>query len=181
MKKYLIVIVAFGLLLAAALPCGATPLVLNTWVVLDEYGPGGTSMLGNFYDGNSPWTWTGTGTLKVTDLFVVGDGFSGFDKGVQIFANPVPWPITYVTLGVGAYQSPPYTSNPDVAYANPDFAHATVALGPGFHSFTFQETSIPPGFNDGTIAFEVVPVPPSMLLLGSGLLGLLGLRRFRKG
>jgi len=108
---------------------------------------------------------------------VIGDGYTGWDNGVQIFANPVPFMDWKADGFLDAFSH--WTNNPDAAYADPLFAHATVALAPGAHSFTFQETSIPTGFNDGTIAFEVVPAPPGLLLLGSGLIGL-GLARLRK-
>jgi len=44
----------------------------------------------------------------------------------------------------------------------------------------FDVTIDPFRFIDG-LEFQGVPVPPSVLLLGSGLIGLVGWRRFRKG
>jgi hypothetical protein len=46
-------------------------------------------------------------------------------------------------------------------------------------SLPFNPTSI--ATYDTAVSFVIVPLPPTVLLLGSGLLGLVGWRRFRKG
>jgi hypothetical protein len=58
-------------------------------------------------------------------------------------------------------------------------------LGPGDMTYAFEwDVTLTPGFSS-IISVDkhvnAIPVPPSLLLLGSGLVGLLGMRRFRKG
>jgi hypothetical protein len=188
MKRFLTLGLALVLILGAAQQSAHadTALVSGSWVVLDQYGPDGGSMLNNYFTGG-PWTWSGTGTLYVTDLFVIGDGYTIYDNGVAIDTMPVPVP-DYSSLGYSdPYGSGNYTTDASTAYLDGRWATATIDLGAGDHSFTFLETSIPTGFTDGTIAFGVdipgVPAPPSLLLLGSGLIGLAGARlrgRWRK-
>jgi len=66
-----------------------------------------------------------------------------------------------------------------------DLSNATSPLGPGDVTYAFQwDQQILPGgtflvSKDKAIS-SAVPLPPSVLLLGSALLGLVGLRKYRK-
>jgi hypothetical protein len=185
MKKNLILLMALVLLVGTALPSSADnfPLVANTWVVLDEnmtapafFTGGGT--------GTGHWTWTGPGALKVTDLFVATDRFNLYDNDVLVatFAGGTDWDV----LGAATPTTdPPYTTDPDVAWTRDAFAKGTYVFGVGSHAFSFEDIHIPPldtggPYPDGTIAFQAVPLPSTLILLGPGLLGLLGWRRFRQ-
>ena len=127
---------------------------------------GGT---GSFASGgggpNPPWTFSGAATFRITDAFLRGDQFSVFDNGVLIGTTPA------VPVGGGS------TTDPDVAFADPLYSHASFQLGGGNHSITIQAFNSPFGGGGAffrVLAPETVPEPFSMVVFG-GLLAAGGL------
>jgi hypothetical protein len=138
---------------------------------------------GSFFTGSWEVDCITTSHCKflITDLFVISDQFEVYDFGVLIATTPaVPdWDdLGFPNPGVGG-PFPPWTSDPDVAWAAPEYSKATIILAPGLHSITIRDIHIPPTtpggnpFPDGTVAFRaVVPEPGTLALLGIALAGL---------
>jgi hypothetical protein len=130
------------------------------------------------YAPDNPWTFTlASGSrVTITDAFAAGDIFTLYDFGV-------PQGSTTFVLAGGPVTG---ISDPVVALGNLDLSHGFFSLGPGAHSLEIQvvqnATSSPSG---GAAYFRVdectpVPIPPSVLLFGTSLLGLAGLRLRRR-
>jgi hypothetical protein len=124
------------------------------------------------------WTFdTGAFGSRVTvvDAFIEGDIFTLYDFGV-------PMGSTTFVANTGNASG---TSDPVVALTDFDLSRGFFSLGPGAHSLTIEVVQNALGVPGGGAAFfrvdlcPPVPVPPTAILLGSGLLGLVGLR-FRK-
>jgi hypothetical protein len=131
--------------------------------------------------GIPPWTYdAATATsVKITDSYTAGDMFSLYDFNVFVGTTS-----TVPTTALG-------TTNPtpDVDYLDPLLSHGLFILPAGNHSLTIQTYQVYAGAENfpppvGVAFFRVdanaAPLPPSAWLLGSGLLGLVGWRRFRK-
>ena len=173
MKKLITFCAILGLLLATnavadpqdeITPEHHSPMPLDgTWITIDE-GMSGTP---GFFTGN--WTWNSPEAVRldITDWAVVSDAFEVYDFGSLVGSTPIL--PDYVTLGIGAFDSPPWTNDPDVAWAEPLFSKASFWFAPGPHDITIKSIYIPTGFSDSTVAFRAVPVPGAVLL---GLLGL---------
>lgn len=177
-----------GLALAVlALPslARAVPMPLDgTWITLDEFMDEGDYFTGIDDGVPGPWEWNSPVAVifDITDYAVVTDVFNVWDNGVLRLTTPsLP---NWDALGGGPFDDPPFTLDPDVAWATPEFSKGSIVFEPGFHSITIQDIGIPPlddgDFPDGTVAFRAsaVPEPTGLLLLGSGLTGL-ALRRRR--
>jgi hypothetical protein len=131
--------------IAAAMPLD------GTWIILDEY-----MSEGDYFTGN--WDWTSTVVVKftITDLYVVTDEFEVYDGGSLVLTTPsLP---DYSELGIGAYDEPPWTDDPDVALTTKEFSKGVVYFAPGSHSIEIRDIDIPSGFQDGTVAFKAEEV-----------------------
>lgn len=163
-------------------PAGAAyprvPLPVDgTWIVLDELMTEGT-----FYAPLFVYTAATPVQLDVTDLFVVSDRNEVHLDGFLFGVTPAmpDWPA--LVPPVGPFDAP-YTSDPAVAWLQPEFSKQSFALPAGTHLLTFRNIHIPldasgAPFADGTVAFRLVPEPATAALL---LLGGLVAARARAG
>jgi hypothetical protein len=128
--------------------------------------------------GIPPWTYDATTptSVKITDSYNTGDMFSLYDLGVFVgTTSSVP------TTPIG-------TTNPtpDGDYLDSRLSHGLFTLAAGHHELTIQTYQVYAGAENfsspvGVAFFQVTaPLPPSAWLLGSGMLGLIGFRRFKK-
>ena len=170
-----------------AVPVTATPLALGgPWTVLDQ-----TMSTGDFFkapDATNIWTLTCATScyFYITDLYVVTDQFEVYDGGVLIATSPA-MPDWFGIGAPGPFVSPPFTDNPDVAWASGDFSALKIALAAGTHDLSIRDIHIPltavggGPFSDGTVAFRAeIPEPASLALLGVALLAAFGFVRRTK-
>jgi hypothetical protein len=189
-KRWCVVLLlSVGVLAVASGRANADPISLNgSWTVLDQVMP-----VPNFFSGgplwssppsSSPWEWNSTRFVRLdaTDLQVVGDRFEIYDTGTLVFTAPLL--PDWSAYGSDPFDSPPYTTNPDVAWATMAFTKGSLLFAPGAHSITFRAIQKPMTaeghpFEDSTVAFRAtaVPEPGTLTLVGTALLGALGMRR----
>jgi hypothetical protein len=145
----------------------------DTWIVLDQ-----DMSTGGFFSGSWSWFSSDAVRFRITDLFVKSDRFNVYDFGVLVATTP-GMPSWNSLPGVtDPFQSPPFTDDPDAAFASGYFSAVDLIFVPGSHSLTIQDISIPLDatglpFPDGTVAFKatagVVPEPSTLFTLLTGL------------
>jgi len=117
---------------------------------------------------------TANETGMITDLYVVGDSFTVFVNGNPVLTTPTV--CDWTCYGTDPY-GPPFTTDPNVAWNSGLFSKGTFNLVKG-DIVTIQENSLPPTFTDGTYAITAsTPEPGTLMLLGTGALGLVGVIR----
>jgi len=164
----------FGALAFVSLPASATAILADG--SYHEFLFGGTDLFATSCAGgclattnpiaeetsSPPWTFTGSATLTVVDLFAVGDQFEIFDNSIEVGTTSV------VAAGGGN----PCGGDIGCALANSAYSQGVFDLGAGSHSITIEEIVSP--YGSGAAAFSVgtVPEPGTVVLLGAGLAGL---------
>jgi hypothetical protein len=184
MKKIaLVLLLVGGLGVMSVGMVQASPVVVGgPWYAFEFGFPGtfavGTATHDSADPGLPPWTYdAATATsVKITDSYSAGDMFSLYDLGVLVGTTSI---VNTAAIG---------TTNPtpDVDYLDPLLSHGLFTLAPGHHELTIQTYQVYAGAENfpapvGVAFFQVTaPLPPGAWLLGTGLLGLIGFRRFRK-
>ena len=121
----------------------------GSWTILDEHMDEG-----DFFSGSWMWTSANPVTFTITDLYVVTDEFEVYDNGVLVLTTPSLPDYSELVPPIGAFDTPPWTSDPDTALAEPLFSKGIISFGPGSHEITIIDIDIPLGFSDGTVAFK---------------------------
>lgn len=176
MKALVKALACLSIVLAAmAFPVSAGPIGVDAgWYGFCFGGVGSPATAGCQNDGvgvsgnSTTFTALGPVDLKVTDAFDHGDQF-------DVFVNSL---LAFTTPAVGT--SSGSVTDPDIAFADPLYSHAFIALGPG--SYTVDVFAAASPFGGGGAYIEVasasVPQPAAWALLSSAL-GLLALLRRR--
>lgn len=161
----------------SSFPTGYTVVPANTEIFLPMPGSGSVSFSINLQSAIVPgewytWSgdntpqilWTNYGGTSVTGTFTVGQTAFGLEMEPDDYASH----NMTLTLGGGSFLTQSVNGNAGALFFG--------WVGDAATTFTLSSDT---DFAFGRMV-QPVPVPPTVLLLGSGLLGLLGWRRFKK-
>ncbi|MFA5183660.1 MAG: hypothetical protein WC405_20315 [Syntrophales bacterium] len=169
MNRKVFCLLALGLLL---LPVSALAFTIDLYETVDNTATGIPSLMGPIVTlpdtvfSGTLFIWEGqSGDRRVLSnmLFFYADITKATGNHVQLFSDDPfrPFPDPLAGLPAGEVFEGDFSILPILFFAGPNTYHIWTDLLPG----TFG---------------NAVPLPPGALLLGSGLLGLVGWRRFRK-
>lgn len=181
-----------GALAASARPASAAPINLETWYDF-SFIEAGTPAAGCFpADPDGDFCITSSGSthtalapapawtfmsatdalLTVTDLFESHDQFEVFDFGVSLGLTSLPALRPSVSCG----------SDPLDCLGTSGISHGVFALNAGLHSLTIVPRLADEFGGSAAFAVNAVPEPASLVLVGSGIVGLVTrIRRRRHG
>jgi len=175
MKNGLLGVITSGLLLAFSATAQAGPITVDGgWYgfCFSGVGSGATAGCQNSgvgVSGNST-TFTALGNVRfnVTDAFNFGDQFEVIVNGTSYFTSAV-------ASAAGSQ------GNPDIAFADPAYSHASILLGAGVYTVDIFTTVSPFGGGGAYLqAVSAVPEPVTLSIFGAGLLGAAAMRRRKK-
>lgn len=136
-----------------------------------------------------PWQSTGTVSADIKGgsgefpAFVISDGNTSYEYVFSTKADQSSWQNFSASLSDSGWKLI-QTGNQNWYYWSPPIGTETLATVlqnvTDFHIRTDLAGGLDRVYLDNINAPTAVPLPPSVWLLGSGLLGLLGFRRFRK-
>ena len=202
MKTFLKFLLAMGLVVLMAAPSLAglavdfTPTLANDGTV-DSFSLGfqftttsaiNVTALGYYDDllngltqSHDVGIYNSSGTLLVSTTVVNSDPLTSWFRMHSIAPTLLAAGQTYYIMGVTGAEN--YTFDPTGFAVDPSITFVADVFNnvPSAVLAFPNDTAGVTGWFGPNFATSAVPVPPTVLLLGSGLLGLVGLRRFRKG
>ena len=175
--RLMVLLVALVVSIGITTPVGAGPVTVGNvnWYEFQfgtptDFAVGCTSCtpssgLNSVFADAPAWTFSGPAAFTVVDAFIAVDRFNVYDNAVLIGATSA------------AAGSDPGLSDPALALLNLAYSRGIFNFGAGDHSITIEHIA---GVS-GAAYFRVdsVPEPMTLLLLGFGLLGLAGTRKFK--